>query len=202
MINLDDFVRLDKGINLIYGAAATGKTTISLIKVMDYSKEGKVVFIDTENGFSLERLKKIAEHNYKILLDNLFVFNIKSFKDQQLKIKGLNKTFKNNLKLVIVDTLCYYYRRLVKSKPELANSMLRSQLRILRELSKSAAVLITNQVYTDIDTNKIRTVASHLIKDYINYSIRLEKNPRKIILEIPEKKERKIEIVDKGILIK
>ena len=48
-------------IKLIYGPAAAGKTTYCLLTSISMAKKGKkVMFIDTENGFSIERLKQLC----------------------------------------------------------------------------------------------------------------------------------------------
>ena len=61
-------------INLIYGPAASGKTTYCLSASIFMAKKGaKVIFIDTENGFSIERLKQLCGGDYRKIIDNLFL---------------------------------------------------------------------------------------------------------------------------------
>src|SRR3989339_1589394 len=44
-------------ITTIYGPAGSGKTTLCLLCAMNTAREGKkVIYIDTENNFSVERL--------------------------------------------------------------------------------------------------------------------------------------------------
>ena len=44
----------------IYGSPGAGKTNIALMAAANAAKEGKVVFVDAEGGFSVERLKQIT----------------------------------------------------------------------------------------------------------------------------------------------
>jgi len=60
-------------ITTIYGPAGAGKTNLALLASVGIAKQGKkVIFIDTEGGFSVSRLKQILPE-YKKLLDK-FVF--------------------------------------------------------------------------------------------------------------------------------
>ncbi|MDO8555634.1 MAG: AAA family ATPase [Nanoarchaeota archaeon] len=186
----------------IYGKAGSGKTTIAMQTARDYAQEGKkTIFIDSEGGFSTERFKQLAGKNYEQLLEYIFVFTIKGFKDQQEKIKQLETLIKQGkFSLVIVDTLTTYYRRLVNSEPELANGMLNSQLRILKALSKTIPVIITGQVYSTMETG-IRPTGGKIIEEPSDQLIHLEKEPRIIRTLKPEKKELPFTIKDEGIKI-
>ena len=59
----------EKGrISVIFGPAATGKTTLCMLAALATAKSGKkILFIDTENGFSVERLKQMSKDYEKIL---------------------------------------------------------------------------------------------------------------------------------------
>src|SRR3990167_6354449 len=56
------------GINLIYGTPATGKTTLGMITSNFFaSKNKKVFYIDSENGFTVDRFKLIPSEKPPIL---------------------------------------------------------------------------------------------------------------------------------------
>ena len=95
--DLDDFLDgYDNDITMIYGKGATGKTTIVKLAAIEQLKQNKkVIYLDIENGFSLDRFKQLAGGNYKNYLDNLFLFKIKNFKEQHMKIKDLKKLIDN-----------------------------------------------------------------------------------------------------------
>src|SRR3989344_9107134 len=98
-----DFIDLKDGMNLVYGEGATGKTTIALMLTKDYSKFGKVIFIDTENGFNFDRFKQISQDDYENCLKNILIFKIKSFQDQIKTIKSLTDV--ENISLIVLDSL-------------------------------------------------------------------------------------------------
>lgn len=71
-------------ISTIYGPAGSGKTLfclLALVKVIEDSKK-KVIFMDTEGGFSAERLMQLNE-NYKKILDNILFLRPTTFKEQK-----------------------------------------------------------------------------------------------------------------------
>jgi len=48
-------------ITTIYGPAGTGKTNFCMLVAISQAKKGnKVIFVDAEGGFSVERLKQIG----------------------------------------------------------------------------------------------------------------------------------------------
>ena len=103
-----------KGINLVYGEAATGKTTIAMQLSLETAKDGRrVIFIDSENGFSLERFKQIAGEDYSGHLGRIFLINVKDFFEQHKAIDSLRKI--KNLGLVVVDTIGMHYRIAVRN---------------------------------------------------------------------------------------
>lgn len=187
----------NKEINCIYGEAATGKTTLAKVEAIKFAKNGKVAFIDSENGFNLERFKQIAGKDYENLLKNIFILKPRSLKEQELQIKNLLKI--SNLKLVIVDTIGYFYR--VEDKKE-ANTSMHRQFNVLSELSKNMPIIITNQVYTNLNKEKEEMVGGNMFKNWSKKIIKLEKNPRKIIIEKPYYKKIYFEMVNEGIKLK
>lgn len=200
--DLDGFLEGYDKVTVIYGPAASGKTTLCLLATLQQLKNNKkVLFLDTENGFSIDRFKQLAGDDYKKYLDNVFLFQITNFKTQQQKIKDVkNLIEKGDITLVVVDTIGNFYRRLLKGHKDLANNMLGSQLRILKDIAKKVPVLITNQVYMDIEKNQIKTVGNEILSKNCDSFIELTNNPRKIILRKPDKKEFSFKIVNDGVL--
>lgn len=189
---------IKKGVNCVYGVVGSGKTCFCLTHLVDVLKDkGKVVYLDTENSFSIERFKQIAGEDYNGLLDNLFIFKIKSFKEQQNVIKKLNEFVKHSkASLVVVDSISYYYRRLFNKERNLAVAMLTSQLRILGGLG--IPVLITSEVFTDFRTNLIKAVSHDILKKRANM-IYLRKSKREIISA--SRNRYRFEIGESGIRI-
>ena len=83
----------DKGIiTTIYGTAGSGKTNFCMLALASVCKKGKkIVFIDTEGGFSLERLKQLLGEQYKDYLENILILKPTNFSEQELAFKSLFK---------------------------------------------------------------------------------------------------------------
>jgi DNA repair protein RadB len=189
-----------KGLTIIYGASGSGKSSFCLeIAKKELNENNKVLFLDTENNFSIERLQQILNNKEK--LKSIFVLKIKNIREQQEKIKNLTALIKKiNPSLIIIDTISPHYKRLFKHKPDLAKAMLFSQLKILKQISYSIPILITNQVYEDFSNKKIKMVAKNTLTKFSNRIIKLEKSPRKMITEKPIKKINSFEITQQGII--
>ena len=201
--DLDEFIGgYGNNITMIYGKAAAGKTTCCMLAAIEQLKQNKkVIYLDTENSFSLDRFKQLAGKNPDKYLDNLFMLKVSDFKTQGEKIKDiLSLIEKSRFSLIIVDTIGIYYRRIVKSHKDLANNMLVSQIKNLQEISGKVPAIITNQVYNKIDIDEDVMLGYNLIERYCNCLIKLSKNiKRKIKLIKPIKKEMFFEIEDNGI---
>jgi DNA repair protein RadB len=143
-------------ITTIYGPPGCGKTTVCFEYIVEALRKGKkVIYVDTEGGFSPERLKQM---NPNLDLKNIIVFSPKSFEDQQKTIFNLNKQIKNSSQvgLVIIDSLVMLYRLKLGDSPQKINSELGEQLRLLTEISRTfhIPVIAVNQMYTTFDTKE------------------------------------------------
>lgn len=185
----------------VYGEAASGKTTIAKILAIEATKFGKVIFIDTENGFNIERLKQLAGEDYERVIKTIFIVRIKNLEEQEKNIKNL--LFLKNVKLIIVDSIGRFYRLEIKKDAKKANASMHRQFNVLSDIcNKGVPVLITNQVYMNIDDKKISMVGGDMFKKWSKCLIKLETNPRKFILEKPFFKEELFEIRNDGIFLK
>ena len=196
-------------INLIYGPAASGKTTCCLLAAINIAKNnGKVIFIDTENGFSVERLEQLGGENYKEIIKNIFLLKIKSFEDQKKKFDMLFKIVKEGgISLVIIDTLGSQYRKVLKEDITGVNKALIEQLKVLKYIINSGVtVLVTNQVYANInEKDKVESVGGKMVKNFSKLLIELQNlshGNRKAILLKPEHKEILFKIKKEGFILK
>lgn len=165
-------------ITTIYGPPAIGKTTLCLEYVNSCIKSGKkVIYVDTEGGFSPERMKQISP---QINLNDIIVFSPKSFEDQQKTIVNLNKEIKNSktVGLVIIDSLVMLYRLKLGDAPQKINAELGEQLRLLTEISRSfeIPILLTNQMYKDFDTKENKMVGGNVLDYWSKIIIEFDKN--------------------------
>ena len=66
-------------INLVYGKAGSGKTTLALQAALALARENKkILFLDTEGGFNVERFQQMAGEQWTELLDKIVVMRMKS----------------------------------------------------------------------------------------------------------------------------
>src|SRR3989344_5778051 len=78
-------------VTTVYGPAGCGKTNVCLLALTKIAPENKVVFIDTEGGFSVERLRQL-DAEYLKYIDNILVFKPTTFEEQKKvfeKLRGL-----------------------------------------------------------------------------------------------------------------
>ena len=143
-------------ITTIYGPAGCGKTNLCMLATVSQTKQGKkVIFMDTEGGFSVDRFKQIAEGDYDTLSDKVLLLKPTSFDEQKKAFEILSKELnKTPIGLIIVDGMTMLYRlELSKDKDENKiydiNKELARQMRILAEISrkKNIPVIVTNQIY-------------------------------------------------------
>src|SRR3989344_8843234 len=71
-------------VTMIAGPPGSGKTNFAILVACSQAKNGnKVIFVDTEGGFSVDRVKQIVGENYKNILEKILLFNTVSFEDQK-----------------------------------------------------------------------------------------------------------------------
>jgi len=203
-------------ITTIYGPAGSGKTVLCLLCSINISRnEKKVVYVDCEGGFSLERLRQIASHisqDYKKLLDNIIFLRPTSFAEQKKDFEKLKDIVNDKIGLIVVDTIAMLYRLELGRSEDVqeVNRELSKQISNLTEIArkKNIPVLITNQVYTDFDAkDKVNIVGGDILKYGSKCLMELQITPngnRRIILRkhrsIREEKEIVFKIIEGGII--
>ncbi len=200
-------------ITTVYGPAGSGKTNIALIMAVKAVSSGKkVVFIDTEGGFSIERLKQVC-HDYKKVLDQVLFFKPTSFKEQNNAIDKLKGILNNKIGLVIVDSIAHLYRIEMAEKEAIysVNKAMGKSIGILTEVARlnKVPVLVTNQVYSAFDEReKVNMVGGDLLKYGSKCLVELQKTPegnRRAVLKkhrsLAEEKDIVFRIVNDGIKV-
>ncbi|MBW2976308.1 DNA repair and recombination protein RadB [Candidatus Woesearchaeota archaeon] len=203
-------------ITTIYGPAGSGKTNLCILCAINTARLGKkVIYIDTENNFSLERFRQICSSinlNYAKLLNNIVFLRPASFEEQKKTFEKLKDIINSKIGLIIVDTIAMLYRLELGKNEDIyeVNRELGTQLAYLKEIAskKMIPVLITNQVYADFeDKDKVNLVGGDLLKYGSKCLIELQITPsgnRRAILKksrsIQEDKEITFKIVEGGII--
>jgi len=160
-------------ITTIYGPAGSGKTNLCILCAINTARLGKkVIYVDTENNFSLERFKQICTSinlNYAKILNNIVFLRPASFEEQKKTLEKLKDLINNKIGLVIIDSIAMLYRLELGKNEDIyeVNRELAKQLAYLKEIAskKLIPVLVTNQVYADFeDKEKINMVGGDLLK--------------------------------------
>ncbi len=181
---LDEILRgglESKTVTQFYGPPASGKTNLCLIAATSCVKYGKkVIFIDTEGGYSIERLKQIAGKDLEKVMDNTFFYEPTSFSDQQFIIENLDVAMDRGIGLIILDSAValYRYERTEENSAELSRA-LSSQIAKLASLARkhNIAVIITSQVYSSYDgENGVEPVGGSVLKYWSKVTVELKKN--------------------------
>ncbi|MBR9676819.1 DNA repair and recombination protein RadB [Candidatus Woesearchaeota archaeon] len=176
-------------ITTIYGPAASGKTNICMISAIKTALDDKtVIYIDTEGGFSIERLKQLQKEPEKIL-DNILFFKPVSFEEQKKLFSKLQSLITQKTGLIIVDTIAMLYRLELGKSDEVyeVNKELGQQLAVLSQIArtKNIPVLVTNQVYSVFDDrDRVNMVGGDMLKYGSKCLVELQnyKNMRRAIL--------------------
>lgn len=199
-------------ITTIYGPAGAGKTILCMLCAAGVARKGKkIIYVDTEGSFSLERLKQIAP-DYKKILDRIVFLKPTSFESQKKSFEKLKDLVNEKIGLIVVDTIAMLYRLELGKNEDVygVNRELGRQLGYLTEIArkKHIPVLISNQVYADFENkDKVNIVGGDLLKYGSKCLIELQITPtrnRRLILKkhrsIPEEKEIIFKIVEGGII--
>ena len=94
-------------ITVIYGGSGAGKTNFCLLAAVSQAKKGKKVFlIDTEGGFSSERVKQIVgepdKEEVDKVLENILLLKVTNFEEQK-KIRQIKKEELDLLEKQLID---------------------------------------------------------------------------------------------------
>ncbi len=152
-------------VSVIYGPPGSGKSNFCLMAAVSQAKKGKkVIFIDTEGGFSAERVKQLAGLETEEVLKNILLLKPTSFSEQKKAFETLLEYLKKEASLIIVDGMTMLYRLDFASAREKdaneiqkTNSELVRQMRTLAEIARKREipVIVTNQVYNWDDKTKM-----------------------------------------------
>ncbi len=168
-----------KVLTQVYGAFATGKTTLAAQVALLNS--GKTAYIDTEGGFSPERIALMAESRGiepERALQKFLVFEPGDFKEQRRTLARLKTIVDGSFSLIVVDSITAHYR-VEENKSKLLTE-LGKQLQILLWLSRkfNLGVIVVNQVHFDSKAGALKPVAEHVLGYKCKDILRLDRFSR------------------------
>jgi len=195
-------------VTTIYGPSGSGKTNLCLLAAVRCVHDGKkVLFVDTEGGIAVERIRQIDP---AVDLQKMLFFTPLTFTEQKAVLQQLPSLVTEHLGLIIVDSISMLYRLELGQSEDVydVNSALGKQLGILVEIARRSKipVLLTTQVYSAFDDREtIKMVGGDLLKYGSKCLLELQRfaSCRKIVLRkhrsLPEGGEVAFRIVEKGI---
>ncbi|MCC7554751.1 MAG: DNA repair and recombination protein RadB [Methanoculleus marisnigri] len=168
-----------RAITQIYGEPASGKSTLCLMAAVATLRAGNsVVYIDTE-GFSVERFTQIAGENAGALADRLYLFEPLDFAQQGTMIADAEGLLKNGhapVGLLVMDSATALYRTELDLGREAIRKLSHHMIKLLGLAKKyDIPVLITNQIYMDVERDRVAGLGGTALEHLSKAIIRLEK---------------------------
>jgi DNA repair protein RadB len=215
---LDDLLGggLERGtVTQVYGPPAAGKTNLALsAAVRAAAAGGTVVYVDTE-GVSTDRFGRLAEVaaadadvDASTLTARVVVSEAHDFEQQAEAVRDVEE-FADRADLVVVDSATGFYR-LERDDDDGGEALRRVARQVTHLLSLARkhdlAVLVTNQVFTDPDADRVRPLGGHTLEHWTGVVLRLDRfrgGNRRATLEkhgsLPAGETARFRITDRGL---
>lgn len=191
--NLDRMIRggFTRGeVALIYGEAATGKTTTVIQAAASSAKMRlKVIYIDSDRSFTQQRFGQIAGSQSEDISELISLFFPDTFSEQRAMIESLENYVTPSLGMVVVDSVSSLYRAAFSDTASIfsLNRELGGQLAYLGELASShnIACVITSQVHSRLKppVTDIEPVARRTLFHFPRTIVRAKSTPKPSVRE-------------------
>ena len=166
----------------VYGRSGTGKTNVCIQAVASCLDDGgRAVYIDTEGGFSAERLLQM--HGDESSLEDVIMMEPTTFEEQKDAFDRLESIVdEENIDLVVVDSLVALYRIELPDEVSESNRELSRQLSLLSKIARKneMPVMVTNQVYSSFESDEVTMVGKDVPTYWSKCLIKLEKRARNV----------------------
>ena len=217
--SLDDLLDggFEKGcVTQIFGSPSSGKSNVALTLVVNVAKNNRrVIYIDTEGGISIDRIKQISGPYFSDVANNIMVLEPTDFLQQTENLRSIDVWLRKHheeVDLIVLDSAVALYR-VDDMKSYKLSKELRKQIQLLSNVARKydLAVIITNQIYAAFDdegNSEVRAVGGDIIEYISKVIIKLERgdeiNQRIATLKrhrsIPEGRQVTFTITSSGIV--
>ena len=207
----------EKGcVTQIFGPPASGKSNVALALAVNVAKNNrKVIYIDTEGGISIDRIKQISGSDFSNVANNIMVLEPTDFLQQTENLRSIEVWLRKHheeVDLIILDSAVALYR-VDDMKSYKLSKELRKQIQLLSNVARKydLAVIITNQIYNAFDDdgeNEVRAVGGDILSYISKVIIQLERGDHvdqriatlKRHRSLPEGKQVVFSITSNGII--
>ena len=169
-------------VSQLYGPPAAGKTNVALSAAVDVAAAGdSVLYIDTE-GLSVDRFQQLiettADEPTEEVASRLIITDAVDFDEQQEAVRDA-ADFAERVELIVLDSATGFYR-LNRAGDAEGGDSLRAVARQVTELLSLArkhdiAVVITNQVYSDPESDRVKALGGHTLEHWTGVVVRLDR---------------------------
>jgi DNA repair protein RadA len=170
---------------LIYGEAATGKTTTVIQAATASAAKGlKVVYIDSDHSFTQQRFNQIAGTKSGEVSELISLFFPETFSEQRRIVESLENYVTSRLGMVIVDSISSLYRAAFSGGDSIfnLNRDLGRQVAYLSELASlhNMICIITSQVHSRLTPTAadIEPVARRTVFHFPRLILRVKNTPK------------------------
>ncbi|HWG92149.1 MAG TPA: DNA repair and recombination protein RadB [Candidatus Thermoplasmatota archaeon] len=163
-----------------FGEAGVGKTNVCLMLARNVARQGrKAIYIDTE-GVSFERLQQICGADFNNVKSHILFFEPYTLKEQEAIVEKACRLASGSadIGIVILDSATLLYRASLGGGMDVQNRRaIGNQLQALVGVArrKDLPVVITNQVFTNVETDVLEPLGGQTMRHISKAVIRLEK---------------------------
>jgi DNA repair protein RadB len=177
-------------LTLIYGEAATGKTTVVIQAAVSAARRGfKVLYVDSDHSFTQQRFRQISWPESQPVSELIMLFFPETFAEQRTLVEALESYVTPSLGLVVVDSITSLYRAAFSKAESIftLNRDLSRQVAYLAELASShkVACILTSQVHARLTPPiaDVEPVARRALFHFPRTILRIKNTPKSSVKE-------------------